>query len=289
MDSTVSIKPPPQFHHAGDLPPRWDTCDPRTDSFTAREVEVDLLNCEFVRPPAAMWCAVYLALSARRGSQCRLLVPRSMGVCSYLAALGLFTFLKEHKVEADDRNVRPGKQDKIILPLTPFSATAEAAAITNRAAERLSSSNLAAVNLATIVAELFSELALNAAEHSQSPIGALGCIQFVEFKEGSRFICTVADGGIGVLASLRRNESLRRKVSYDWDALELAVRERVSGTGDPHRGIGLYGVSEEVRVPGRSLLLHSGIGTFEITEELESSARRSRLFPGTLAHLSIPA
>lgn len=81
---------------------------------------------------------------------------------------------------------------------------------------------------------------------------------------------------------------LRRRVNYDWDALELAVRERVSGTGNPHRGIGLYGVSEDARAPGRSLLLHSGLGSLEITEELESSAKRTRLFPGTLAHLSIP-
>jgi hypothetical protein len=99
----------------------------------------------------------------------------------------------------------------------------------------------------------------------------------------------VADGGIGVYESLRKNEALRSRVSYDWDALELAVRERVSGTGDPHRGIGLYGVSEDVRRPGRSLLLHSGTGSLEITEELESAARRTRLFPGTLAFLSIPA
>jgi len=77
-------------------------------------------------------------------------------------------------------------------------------------------------------------------------------------------------------------------VNYDWDALELAVRERVSGTGDPHRGIGLYGVSEDVRRPGCSLLLHSGLGSLEITERLEISARRTRLFPGTLASLSIP-
>ncbi|MCH8251665.1 MAG: hypothetical protein IID36_04360 [Planctomycetes bacterium] len=85
-----------------------------------------------------------------------------------------------------------------------------------------------------------------------------------------------------------RNEALKSRVSYDWDALELAVRERVSGTGDPHRGIGLYGVSEDVRRPGGSLLLHSGIGSLEITEDLESSARRTRLFPGMLAFLSIP-
>ncbi|MCH7817459.1 MAG: hypothetical protein IIC60_12915 [Proteobacteria bacterium] len=78
-------------------------------------------------------------------------------------------------------------------------------------------------------------------------------------------------------------------MNYDWDALELAVRERVSGTGDPHRGIGLYGVSEDVRRPGRSLLLHSGTGSLEVNEDVETSSRRTRFFPGTLAFISIPA
>ena len=140
-----------------------------------------------------------------------------------------------------------------------------------------------------MVTELFSELALNAAQHSESAIGAFGSIQFFPFESGQRFVGTVADGGIGVRASLCRNEALRSRIRCDWDALELAVRERVSGTDDPHRGIGLYGVSEDVRRPDHSLLLHSGIGALEITEELESSAKRTRLFPGTLASLAIPA
>ena len=285
--STVEIKPPSQFHHAGMLSARWDRPDPREDSFAVEHMDIDLRECEFVRPPAALWCAVYLALASRRGCHCRLLVPSNMGVCSYLASLGLFSVLRDLGIEVDDRDVHPGNPEKIVLPLTPFTTAAEASDLTNRAADSLSSSNLGPVNLTTIVTELFSELALNAAEHSRSPFGAMACIQFAEFSEGPRFACTVADGGIGILESLRRNEALRRRISYDWDALELAIRERVSGTGHPHRGIGLYGVSEDVRVPGRSLLLHSGLGTLAITEELESSAKRSRLFPGMLAHLTI--
>lgn len=129
---------------------------------------------------------------------------------------------------------------------------------------------------------------MNAAQHSESEIGAFGCVQFFDGGRGPRFMCVVADGGIGVHESLCRNETLRARISYDWDALELAVRERVSGTGDPHRGIGLYGVSEDVRRPEHQLLLHSGIGSLEVNENLESEARRTRLFPGTLAFLSIP-
>jgi hypothetical protein len=62
----------------------------------------------------------------------------------------------------------------------------------------------------------------------------------------------------------------------------------VSGTGNPTRGIGLFGISEDMRKPGRQLIIHSGIGAFRINEELTSQVWRTVLFPGTLAYASIP-
>ena len=286
---TLCIKSPSNFRHAGDIPGRSAQCDPRSPSFDADRLDVDLRDCEFVRPPALLWCAVYLTLASKRGTVCRLLVPSNMGVCFYLKSVGLFEILKNSGVEVDDRGVSDGAAAKTILPITRFETTQDASNVTNTAFERLQDANVGAANLTSAVTELFSELALNAAQHSESPVGAFGCVQFFEFKSGARFSCAVADGGIGVFASLCRNETLRSRVSYDWDALELAIRERISGTGDPNRGIGLYGVSDEVRRPKSSLLLHSGLGSLEITEDLESSARRTRLFPGTLAYLHIPA
>lgn len=285
----LCIKPPNNFRHAGELTARFDKDDPRKPSFDAEHVDIDLRECDFVRPAAALWCVVYLALASKRGAHCRLLVPSHTGVCIYLKSLGLFDILKGFRVEVDDRGIDARDHQKTILPITHFETTADASSLTNSAFHKLQSAHLGAANLTSVVTELFSELALNAAQHSESEVGAFGCVQFFEFGSGPRFSCTVADGGIGVFESLCRNEKLRSRVTYDWDALELAIRERVSGTGDPHRGIGLYGVSEDVRLPGRSLLLHSGSGSLEITEDLESSAKRTRLFPGTLAFLSIPA
>lgn len=285
----LTIVPPAQFKNAAGLLARYDRFDPRGQPFDVERVDVDLRDCEFVRPPAAVWCLIYLALASSRGAECRLLVPSSLGVCMYLKALGMFDILHQCGIEVDDRDVHSRCDRHIVLPLTHFEATADAAELANYAFERLREDNVGAVNLTSVVTELFSELALNAAQHSESPIGAYACIQFAEYRQASRFVCVVGDGGIGVLASLHRNEGLRRRVCYDWDALELAVRERISGTGDPHRGIGLYGVSEDLRHPGHSLLLHSGLGSLEVNERVESRARRTRLFPGTLAYIAIPA
>lgn len=68
---------------------------------------------------------------------------------------------------------------------------------------------------------------------------------------------------------------------------EVALRERVSGTGEPTRGIGLYGVADEMRQPGRQLVIHSGIGSLRTTEEMETKATRTTLFPGTLTYGTI--
>jgi anti-sigma regulatory factor (Ser/Thr protein kinase) len=231
---------------------------------------------------------VYCLLAAARGSSCRLLVPENVGVCVYLKALGLFRVLEGVGVEVDDRGIRARQDTQLILPLTGFREEAQVEELANQALDALTRAGLGSANLHPLVSEVFAELALNAAEHSESEVGAFGFIQFYQFQEGRRFICAVADGGIGIRRSLERNPELRDRVPYDWTAVELAMRERVSGTGAKTRGIGLYGVAEDMRKAGRRLIMHSGIGMLETSEEMETEARRTTLFPGTLAFASIP-
>jgi len=80
-----------------------------------------------------------------------------------------------------------------------------------------------------------------------------------------------------------------RGVTIDDRGVAVAKVHKSIGTGEPHKGIGLYAVAEDARLRGGSLLLHSGLGSLEIREDRESEARRTRLFPGTLGYLAIPA
>jgi hypothetical protein len=202
--------------------------------------------------------------------------------------LGLFSLLQDAGVQVDARGIRDRPAPQLVLPLTRFERQDDVERLANEVLDRLAESDLGAANLYPLVSEIFAELALNAVEHSQSSIGSFGFVQFYEFGEGRRFVCGVADGGIGIRASLERNPALRSRVQYDWTAIELAVRERITGTGDKTRGIGLYGIAEDMRQPKRQLILHSGIGSLMINEEVETEARRTTLFPGTLAYASIP-
>ena len=95
-------------------------------------------------------------------------------------------------------------------------------------------------------------------------------------------------GASGFAAPLERNPKLKARVPYDWTAIELASRERISGEGDPTRGLGLFWVSEQMRRTARQLIIHSGIGALTLNESTESDAKRVTLFPGTLAFASIP-
>jgi hypothetical protein len=227
-------------------------------------------------------------LAKRRGAECTLYVPTDAGASEYLKSLGLLDLLAEDGVHVDARGIRDRAAPRLVMPLTAFQHQSDVERIANEVLDRLSGSGLGAANLYPLVSEVFAELALNAVEHSHSAIGSHGFVQFYEFAEGQRFVCGVADGGIGIRASLARNRDLVARVPYDWAAIELAVRERVTGTGDKTRGIGLYGVAEDMRKPGRQLILHSGIGSLMISEDMETQARRTTLFPGTLAYASIP-
>jgi hypothetical protein len=285
----VRIRPPGNdFRHAGELDAKLAGQDPRGNSFRERAVEIDLRRCAFVRPAAALWCLIYPLLAKQKRADCTLLVPTDAGACEYLKSLRLFDLLHEAGVQVDTRGIRDRPAPQLVLPLTRFERQDEVERIANEVLDRLSEAGLGAANLYPLVSEAFAELALNAVEHSQSAIAAFGFVQFYEFREGQRFVCGVADGGIGIRASLEKNPALRSRVPYDWAAIELAVRERVTGTGDKTRGIGLYGIAEDMRKPGRQLILHSGIGSLMISEEMETAARRTALFPGTLAYASIP-
>lgn len=168
--------------------------------------------------------------------QCRLLVPTNLGVCVYLKSTGMFSTLQQANVEVDDRGIPSRPNPQSILPLKAFRSEAEVDHLANEALETLMNSGLGAPNLRPIVSEVFAELALNAVQHAESPIGAFGLVQFYDFQQGRRFVCAVADGGIGIRKSLERNPLLRDRVPYlnrkDAEGFRVAFVNVPSGLSD---------------------------------------------------------
>lgn len=102
-------------------------------------------------------------------------------------------------------------------------------------------------------------------------------------------MCGVADGGIGIQRSLSRNPAHWEYGGYEWTAMERAVGELVSGTLSGYRGIGLFETVEKMRKIGRQLIIHSGDGIITKSGRLTTRITSTRLFPGTMAYISIPA
>lgn len=286
----LEIRAPRIFAHAGRLPPRFASRDPREPDFAEDVVRIDLRGCEFVYPPAVLWCAVYAALVRRLGIACELLVPENLGVASYLMTVGLYSTLAEIGVEVDQRGISMGDESQIVLPLRQFADAPEVENLVDETIDRLMENGFPG-SFGSIVSDTFGELGINAAQHADSPIDAFGMVQFYHFQQhGKQFACVVADGGIGIRRALARNPDI--DAPYDWTAIEYALRENVSGTGSPSRGMGLFGIADATRKsPHRGLIIHSGIGMEMLGADGQAnpSQRTSVRFPGTLAAARISA
>jgi hypothetical protein len=283
----MEIVPPKKFRYAHKIEARFTKYDPKVHDFPEPQVVVNLRECSSVHPPAALWCAIFLLQWNLRGFNCVLSTPDDADAKENLRNTGLFRILQEEDVFIDSNHFNASGSPDIILPLTRFDGLGEAAELTNRVEDSLYNSGLGSANIHPIVCEPFSELVNNAAEHSESGIGAYGFVQFSSSGRDRRFMCGVADGGIGIRKSLERNLALEH-IGYEWSAIELAVKELISGTSSKTRGIGLFSVFSEMRVPGRELVIHSGEGILTMSKDSQIRMIRANLFPGTMVYISVP-
>ena len=266
--ATLEISAQPQFSHTGDLleyqVPRNG---PRRDDFDWESVRIDLSRCEFVRPAGVLWCTIYPLLVAQRGIPCELVAPNNVGVTSYLNRLGLFETLENARVEIDFPGMPNPQQGRLVLPLTRLSAISQVEELGEAIVEYLMQSNISSANVYDHINMVFAELANNAVEHADSSIGAYGYVQYYAFEGQPRFVCTIADGGIGIRSSFQKNPDHVGKVQNDWQAIEYALQENISVHGDT-RGLGLSHIVELVLPPNRELSISSGLAFGHLTAGL---------------------
>ena len=284
----MEIVPPKDFKDGRSLRSKFTRYDPRKHFFPSPDVIINLSECSRIRLPAMLWCVVNLMLWKEREWSCSLFLPTAADAAGPLIDTGLAHLLQSEGIPSYGDKTDSLGSSQVILPLTRFDSLSEAADLTNHVEDTLYGAGLGSANIHPIVCELFSELANNAAEHSESSIGAYGLIQFSTSGPERRFELCIADGGIGIAKSLEGNPRLTHAV-YEWTALELAVKELVSGTSSTTRGIGLFSVFEESHVPGRELTIHTGNAILTISQRSEIRMTRANLFPGTLVYLSVPA
>ena len=288
--STLYIRAPRQFNHTGDIPEYQVRDDPRSQDFDWESVRIDLSHCEFVRLPAVLWCITYSLLVAEKGIPCEFVVPNLPNIATYLNDLGMFAVLRDEGVRVNHLETPNTDRWQLVLPLTRLRSISEVEDLENSLIENLEWRNLSSTNLHTDVVVVFAELGNNAVEHAQSPIDAYSLVQFYDWYPQPRFVCAVADGGIGIRASLQKNAKYKRLMLTDSEAIDIATQENTSGTGDRTRGMGLFHIANEILPPDRALNINSGAGFLHTDgETLRTIPRPSNLFPGTSAYINVPA
>ena len=143
------------------------------------------------------------------------------------------------------------------LQPTTFRSMREAQELILTLEDNLATLNLGAHNVRPELVKIFREIANNAAEHGAGSADAIAHVRFMPHRRGHAFDAVIVDSGAGIRDTLARNAELDVPET-DAEAIRLATREIVSGTGDPTRGIGLWITVTEMRKPSRKLWLHSG-------------------------------
>ena len=152
-----------------------------------------------------------------------------------------------------------------ILPVTRFDGIAEMERIANDIEE---TKVIGPSNVWNEMFGIFYELGLNAVQHSQS---AAGCYVVSEYTtvmpNGIVYAVGVADNGIGIPASLRRNPNYAH-ITSDADCIARATELQVTGTGELQRGLGLDHIMRVVKKLRGNFALISGMGYLNVVNGL---------------------
>ena len=167
------------------------------------------------------------------------------------------------------------KPDHALEPAT-FRSIQAAQELTDTLEKNLQDRGMGAANVRPELVEIFSELVNNAAEHCMTPEGA------------HMFDAVIADSGPGIRATLARNAAITQP-DTDAEAIELAIQELASGTGNPTRGIGLWMTVTEMKKQGRKLWIHSCSGLFIMYGAAEHELWEADHRQGTVVRFTIPA
>jgi anti-sigma regulatory factor (Ser/Thr protein kinase) len=125
------------------------------------------------------------------------------------------------------------------------------------------------------------ELAENVVHHADSDWGGYAAAQ--GFPRSSAFEIGIVDLGIGIRRSLTNNPEYA-DIEEDVNAIQTALRPRVTATPERNSGIGLFITQRLLDANGGVLLVRSGSGA--VYSGMDERAFNSEIsFPGTLVAL----
>ncbi len=251
------------------------------------EVVINLRPWQRVTPNPLVGLVAIAARYARHSKQIAIHYPNADYARRMLHTVGFTEALRTFAPWTDDEP-SPGKVERIlpVIPVQNFRTHDDVERLVEVMEEQFSASDRLPASLLQDASTALGEAADNVIWHADCAEGGFALAQVRRrrvFGVTRRFIeIAVADPGRGIRASLGGEGD-------DLDAVNRALTEGVTGSGEPYRGYGLAHMEDAARQPQRLLTVHSGEGFAARGYRYDLSQQVEARFPGTLITMSMLA
>lgn len=223
---------------------------------------LDLSRLQFADPLFLARLRAFMDWHDARGHQVVVRPPERRAVRNYLARMGIGANLPPG-CSCDLGTVTASDRGDVLIPVTRLRDKSDSDGLDESLGELLTAHFTGELGrLAEPFAMTVGEMCDNATTHGQNLCGAYVVAQRYQ---KTRCVLTIGDVGIGIPEHMRQQHP---HLTDDGAAIAEATKELVSGTGDPHRGVGYDEVittMRESRVARGDLRVWAGQGRFAMT------------------------
>lgn len=198
---------------------------------TADPLVLDLSEAAFVEPFGLVGVAVLAERAVNSGRQVTFVPPANASVRNYLSRMRLGQVLGDLGITHGLPVVHANPLQTELLELQKFSGQGGGEAVATLVYDKLEAVGADSMVRQTLF-EAICEVAGNVDFHAKITHGYVAA---QTTHQGQKVLFSIADSGQGLRASL----SAVRQITDDAEAIDLAVSEEVSGTGETGRGQGL--------------------------------------------------
>ncbi|HET7121356.1 MAG TPA: hypothetical protein VFI17_08925 [Solirubrobacterales bacterium] len=192
-------------------------------------VEIDCSRLELpIHPMFAVRLRIFIEWHRTTGREVRIVPPKDRAAHNAFGAMGI-----------DPETAAP-QEDDAIMPVTRMKEFLEVEEVAGRVQEILEYQLHDVSPLGPAAFMAVSELCGNAIDHGEHYLGAFAAVRRVTDPRPQVSVA-IGDLGIGIPEHIRR---CYPEWSDDGWAIAHATKEGVSGTNNPHRGIGFSAVFE---------------------------------------------
>jgi len=247
----------------------------------APQLVIDLSGASWVQPVGLVGIAAIAESARREERQVMFLTPTDGNVANYVSRMRLGLAFDSLHVQHSIRPVRETDLSGDLLELTKVEGEFGGEQVANLVFERLERMG-AKSSLAESLHASICEVVGNMHFHSGAEGGWVAA---QTTHNGQKITFAIADSGLGLQASLRNNPQLT--VTDDTNALQLAVAENISATGERGRGQGLPEVIRSST--GLNGSVHIASGTARAVHRSQNTATgfQSFAFPGTIIQVEL--